>query len=548
MKKLFPLLILLISVVCVNAQNVGIGTTSPSSSAQLDVNSTTKGLLIPRMTGTQRNAIASPVAGLIVYQTNFEIAPPSSAGFYVYESGGWKRFARADEISGGTSTWTVSGSNQYSNVSGSVSVGTSSPHASALLDITSTTKGVLIPRMTTAQRSAIASPATGLLVYDTDRNMMYHSDGSFWHLILDNSYWNRPTAASNYINNMSDDIGLGLIQPTEKLDVNGNIRSRNNLMADNVVSGASVSTTGNVTAGGSGYFQGSVTAYTDMSINNTSGILRFNGSGTDKGFVQLSGDDLRVGTFSGNTLGNFVVRTNGGDRVTVDKDGKTTINKGGEALKLNGASPNIGFYHNNVFKSFIQQNVNEMLFGNNAGDIHFDVATPYNINMTTHGGAIFLSPIGASVLVNPSSGGNILLSPTGGGDVVLNPNSGGFVQLNPTGGGNVAIGTIVSATAATYKLTVTGKILCEELRVKLQSSGWPDYVFDEAYHLLPLSEVEKFIQQNKHLPGIPSAAEIEKEGIAVGDMQKRMMEKIEQLTLYVISLKKEIDILNANKK
>lgn len=548
MKKVFIVLLLFCFVYDASSQNVGIGTTNPSTSAQLDVNSTSKGLLIPRMTGAQRNAIASPAVGLIVYQTNAEITPPSSAGFYIYESGGWKRFARADELTGGTTSWTVSGNNQYSNVSGSVSVGTSLANSSALLDIASTTKGVLFPRMTTSQRLTISSPAAGLVVYDTDKDELYHYNGTSWLAIVNGAYWNRPITSRSRIANTADSVGIGTSSATEKLDVNGNIRVRNNLIADNQVSGASITTTGNVTAIGNGQFLGTVTSFSDMAINNTNGILQFLTGSTDKGFVQISGDDLRIGTNSGNTAGNFVVRTNGSDKVTVDKDGKMTINKSGEALKLNGVNPNIGFYQSGAFKSFIQQNGNELLLGNNAGDIHLDVATPYNLNFTTHGGAVLLSPIGASVLLNPSSGGNVLLSPNGGGDVIINPNSGGFIQLNPTGGGNVAIGSIVAATAPNYKLTVGGKILCEELRVKLQSSGWPDYVFGNDYKLPSLDEVEKFIQENKHLPNIPSAAQVGREGVDVGDMEKKMMEKIEELTLYVISLKKEIEVLKGNKQ
>lgn len=76
-------------------------------------------------------------------------------------------------------------------------------------------------------------------------------------------------------------------------------------------------------------------------------------------------------------------------------------------------------------------------------------------------------------------------------------------------------------------------------------TGWADYVFDEKYLLPSLESVEQHIKANKHLPGIPSAATIEKEGLNVGKVQAKMMEKIEELTLYVIELKKEIDLLKA---
>ena len=102
--------------------------------------------------------------------------------------------------------------------------------------------------------------------------------------------------------------------------------------------------------------------------------------------------------------------------------------------------------------------------------------------------------------------------------------------------GNVGIGT----DNPTYKLSVNGNIHSKEVVVE---TGWADYVFDKKYKLVPLDEVEKFIVQNKRLPGIPSAAEIETKGLHLADTQKKMMEKIEELTLYIIRQQKEIDAL-----
>ena len=84
--------------------------------------------------------------------------------------------------------------------------------------------------------------------------------------------------------------------------------------------------------------------------------------------------------------------------------------------------------------------------------------------------------------------------------------------------------------------------MCEEVKVML-SGSWPDYVFDTKYKLPSLSDVEKYIKENKHLPNIPAASEIEANGMEVGDMQRKMMEKIEELSLYVIELKKELNAL-----
>ncbi len=102
--------------------------------------------------------------------------------------------------------------------------------------------------------------------------------------------------------------------------------------------------------------------------------------------------------------------------------------------------------------------------------------------------------------------------------------------------GNVGIGT----DNPTYKLSVLGNIRSTEVVVE---TGWADYVFDEKYQLHSLNEVEKFIQQNKHLPNIPSAKEVKENGLSLGDTQKKMMEKIEELTLYLIEQDKKIEKL-----
>jgi len=108
--------------------------------------------------------------------------------------------------------------------------------------------------------------------------------------------------------------------------------------------------------------------------------------------------------------------------------------------------------------------------------------------------------------------------------------------------GNLRVGTTV--TPSGYKLAVDGKAICTELLVRLVPN-WPDYVFNKTYKLPGLQEVENFINKHNHLPGIPSAKDIEATGLNIGEMQKLQMEKIEELTLYIIELKKEIEKLKA---
>jgi len=106
--------------------------------------------------------------------------------------------------------------------------------------------------------------------------------------------------------------------------------------------------------------------------------------------------------------------------------------------------------------------------------------------------------------------------------------------------GAVGIGT--NTVPANYKLAVAGNIITEKVRVKLQS-GWPDYVFNEKYKLIPLSELEQYIQIHQHLPDVPSAREVEEKGIDLGDNQALLLKKIEEQTLYIIEQNKKIEQL-----
>jgi hypothetical protein len=110
--------------------------------------------------------------------------------------------------------------------------------------------------------------------------------------------------------------------------------------------------------------------------------------------------------------------------------------------------------------------------------------------------------------------------------------------------GVVTIGDGTLCTPTGYKLFVEQGILTEKVKVAVNcSTAWADYVFANDYKLKPLSEVESFINENKHLPNVPSASELVKEGLDLGKMQATQMEKIEELTLYLIEMKKEINAL-----
>ena len=191
------------------------------------------------------------------------------------------------------------------------------------------------------------------------------------------------------------------------------------------------------------------------------------------------------------------------------------------------------------------------------------ISTPLNASPTigfnfsnVNGGSRFLAAgYGAIIQYSPTSG--ILFFNTS--QTKGNPGDLAFFNSNSVAidsNGNLGIGTTAPKSklhvassmvigpssrlpATGYMLNVAGKVICEELKVQLNAS-WPDYVFEPDYNLAGLNMLEEKIMLEKHLPGIPSAAEIKLEnGIDVGDMQKKLLEKVEVLYMYIFKMNKE---------
>jgi hypothetical protein len=129
---------------------------------------------------------------------------------------------------------------------------------------------------------------------------------------------------------------------------------------------------------------------------------------------------------------------------------------------------------------------------------------------------------------------------TGGSSAGWTLNGTNLVNSNT---GYVGIATTINPAPAdaALKLAVNGNIYAKKL--KITQLGWADFVFEPDYKLRPLKDLENYILQYKHLPDIPSALEVEKNGIDLGDNQAMLLKKIEELTLYVIELRKEIEML-----
>lgn len=133
--------------------------------------------------------------------------------------------------------------------------------------------------------------------------------------------------------------------------------------------------------------------------------------------------------------------------------------------------------------------------------------------------------------------------PGGSTDWQLNGNDifydAGVVSVNTTA--TTKAFSIVNNGTTEFQINGDGKAYAREVEVTL--NPFPDYVFEKDYSLMPLSELDKFITEEKHLPNIPSAREVEEKGLGLGSLSIKQMEKIEELTLYILELHKRLEKL-----
>jgi hypothetical protein len=155
----------------------------------------------------------------------------------------------------------------------------------------------------------------------------------------------------------------------------------------------------------------------------------------------------------------------------------------------------------------------------------------------------------ANMLLQANAGGGVAFALTAAPQLFMIGGSTSKGAINIDYNSNVAIGT--TNTTSGYLFAVAGSAVFDQVTVQVFSgnnpsaSPWADYVFDKNYQLPSLYSLADYIKMNKHLPGIPTNEDVKKNGVDLGATQAKLLEKIEQLTLYTIQLQQQVDSLKA---
>lgn len=265
-------------------------------------------------------------------------------------------------------------------------------------------------------------------------------------------------------------------------------------------------------------------------VHDDGNILTLNYGGDFSGGTRL-GPQFNVGndgSFDANH-GNFVLKGSTGNIGIGTSNPQSKLEVMGQ-IKSHNASlgQSDGQTSSKNFANFSSNNHGSVLVSSNlyfSGNDDLKVANGHG---TMSGASIILPGNG-----QPNQGG-ITFYTSNPSAVIADQVFTGSAAMVINGSGNVGLGT----TLPREKLSVNGNIRAHELKVEL--TGWPDYVFNSGYYLKPLSEIEKFIKIEKHLPGIPSAGEVEQNGLGLGEINKLLLEKVEELTLHLIEKDKLI--------
>ncbi len=462
---------------------VGIGTLNPGSTLEIN--------------GTISNSIGSG-GTLTLFDNNSTrnnriILGADAQGAYI----------RSKWSTGGTDaiSFRDSANNQVMSISasGNVGIGTSSPNRA--LDIVGGENWQL----------QISNPDKLKRLYMGwygDRNQM---EISTW----DNGNWqNVPLVLNPKFVSFNGNVGIGTTSSTDKLTVT----------AQDAYSGIRLNRLGTNPSDFKIY-----SGYNQLEIRNSQNQIKW---------VMEDDGKIGIGTTSPSTnleVVNGSFKVSGGSslnqetaRIVVDAGASTAHNllelRNQNGIVLKATGENVGIGTTNPEKKFTVQG--SVLLGN--GNHYENIILETGQSVTSFHGVFDIKP-----RTIPGSGTAKHLTHFKN---VTNTSGTGTTRHNVAIDGNLALGT---TTTGNHKLAVEGSIGAREIKVEVGT--WSDFVFKKDYNLPTLQEVEKHIAQNGHLKDIPSATEVENNGIFLGEMDAKLLQKIEELTLYTIQQQKEID-------
>lgn len=538
MKRLFFLLIIAGICIVTRAQNVAINNdgTPPDPKAQLDVKSANKGVLLPRVTDV--GVISGDVPlGLLVFVTD------GDRGFYYNASAtpaspDWKKVG-----AGASDYWQFATPNYlFNNSAYNVGVGTATP--ANKFTVRQTGIGITQETGDGAVRMGFYTDATaGYLQTHTNTPLAFATNNGSPQMILTTGGNvgignNTPTQAgfvadkkvgavhalfgstttgvaiesafpgigfNSFFNAGRKTIGTGYGGWIGQNPASGDLYVQTTVASSGAGSVISPLTRLLINKNGDIGIEGNTAPHAPLSFANTAGgkISLYGGTETANYGIGIQGYLLQLYTDANNADIAFGY---GGSAPAAFGENMRIKGNGNVGIGLNNPSERLEIYKGRIrFKGNTAANfAHGLTWTNNAGTADKTFVGQYDDNTLGFYGF-------------PGAGWGLLW------------------DVND---GSLRLGTAQKANG--YLLNIGGKAIAEEVRVQLRAA-WPDYVFKPGHHLLPLPQLESYIYQNHHLPNIPTAETLEKEGTDLGEMQRKMMEKIEELTLYVIELKKELN-------
>jgi hypothetical protein len=424
-------------------------------------------------------------------------------------------------------------------------IGTSNPDPSAALEIQSPTQGFLVPRMSSLQKDNISNPAQGLMIYQIDQSAgFYFYNGTKWAPLSE-------TDAKSIATANPDNWSI-----TGNTAVSGNFIGTNNnenLLFKVGGTNAGLLSVDNRTLFGLLAGQNSASGSHNTAIgflalqSNTSGI-RNTAIGSRALNLNTGSDNLALGM---DALQN---NTSGGNNTAIGF-GALNLNQGG-GLNVGIGAASLGSQTAGDYNVGLGFGAG---YGNNTGSGNIALGAYSLFSPATRTNTL---AIGFQAGRNATGSDNVFIgnsagySETGNSKLYIsNSNTTTPLIYGDFSAKYVTIGDVTPAqrsqgiaASSGYNLLVKGGILTEKVKVAVATTAdWADYVFEDSYktNLMKLEDVEKFTIINKHLPNVPSAQEMVNNGMEFGETSKMFMEKIEELTLYLIELKKEINELKA---